>query len=68
LKKFLEYFDLKLKNDKEIYYHRENLVNSKENRRLDILTISSIDQITKMREPILKGLFPESKNTLRSFM
>ena len=68
LKKFLEYFDQKLKNDKEIYYHRENLTNSKESRRIDIITISSHDQITKMREPVLKGLFPENKNILRSYM
>ena len=64
----LEYFDSKFKNDKDIYYHREALVYSKEHRRLDLLTISSYDHITKTREPILKGLVPENKNLLRCFM
>ena len=64
----LEYFSQKVKNDKEIYFYREILVYSKENRRLDLLTISSFDQITKMREPILKGLFCENKNNPRCYM
>ena len=54
--------------DDEIYYNRELIMLSKEKRQLDLITISSTDQITSLREPSLKNLFPNSKvNYVRPF-
>ncbi|KAL7047706.1 hypothetical protein ACKWTF_003085 [Chironomus riparius] len=52
-----------LKND--IYYCRELLINTVEQRRVDILTITSFDGIEDDREDRLKNLFPDT-STLRS--
>lgn len=46
-----------LKND--IYYYRELLVNSVEQRRIDLLTVSSFDGIEEEREERVKNLFPD---------
>lgn len=46
-----------MKND--IYYCRELLINSVEQRRIDILTITSFDGIEDDREDRLKNLFPD---------
>lgn len=43
----------------DIYYHRENAINSLEGRRLDILTISSYYNILTEREAKLQDLFPD---------
>ncbi|OXU27482.1 hypothetical protein TSAR_010642 [Trichomalopsis sarcophagae] len=50
----------------DIYYHRENAINSLEGRRLDILTISSYYNILTEREAKLKDLFPD-ENEERPF-
>lgn len=43
----------------DIYYHRECAIRSLEQRRLDLLTISSYHNISMEREDRLKDLFPE---------
>lgn len=49
-----------------IYYHRECAIKSLEDRRLDILTISSHHNISTEREDPLEGMFPEATEK-RSF-
>ncbi|OQS01635.1 cytosolic carboxypeptidase-like protein 5 isoform 2 [Achlya hypogyna] len=43
----------------DIYYHRETLVHSVDGRRVDLLTISSTDNMLGDREAALPHLFPE---------
>ena len=43
----------------DIYYHRECAIKSLEDRRLDILTISSYHNISTEREDRLSNMFPE---------
>ncbi|XP_012528940.1 cytosolic carboxypeptidase-like protein 5 [Monomorium pharaonis] len=43
----------------DIYYHRECAIKSLEDRRLDILTISSYHNISMEREERLNNMFPE---------
>ncbi|KAL6268400.1 hypothetical protein P5V15_001535 [Pogonomyrmex californicus] len=43
----------------DIYYHRECAIKSMEDRRLDILTISSYHNISMEREDRLNNMFPE---------
>ena len=50
----------------DIYYHRECVVKSLEGRRLELLTISSYQNISTEREDRLKNLFPEKEED-RSF-
>ena len=45
----------------DIYYHRECVVKSLEGRRLEMLTISSYQNISMEREDRLKDLFPEKE-------
>ena len=55
--------------DSDIYYNRELLILSKEKRQLDLITITSWDKMTTIREPALKNLFPQSsKNNVRPYM
>ena len=49
----------------ELYIHRENLINSLEGRRCDILTISSHNCITDQRESHPSPLFPEGNRPFR---
>ncbi|XP_025409754.1 cytosolic carboxypeptidase-like protein 5 isoform X2 [Sipha flava] len=51
--------DLKEKNEKDIYFHRETIVKSLDNRSVDLLTISSFKDISEERECRLFGLFPD---------
>ncbi|XP_065223197.1 cytosolic carboxypeptidase-like protein 5 isoform X1 [Planococcus citri] len=44
----------------DIYYHRECLTKSLEDRPVDLITISSHHNITNVRETRLKGLFPDA--------
>eukprot|EP00941_MAST-03F_sp_MAST-3F-sp1_P000293 g293.t1 len=44
----------------DIYYHREVLTKSIEGRRVDVLTISSMDGITTERHPVLENCFPDA--------
>lgn len=46
------------KNEKDIYFYRETIVQSLENRSVDLLTISSFKGISEERECRLFGLFP----------
>ena len=49
-----------------IYFHRENVVRSLENRRLDLLTISGVNGISSDREETLANLFKAGPYTLYS--
>ncbi|RHY34318.1 hypothetical protein DYB32_001293, partial [Aphanomyces invadans] len=42
-----------------IYYHRETLVHSLDGRKVDLITISSLDNIMDEREEMLPDLFPD---------
>lgn len=55
------------KNEKDIYFHRETIVKSLENRSVDLLTISSFKGISEERESHLFGLFPD-ENKPRSYV
>lgn len=46
-----------LKN--EIYYHRELVINSVEQRRIDLITITSFEGIEDLCEERIKNLFPD---------
>jgi hypothetical protein len=48
-----------------IYVHKENLINSIENRRVDIYTISSYDNITTETEKTIPHLFPNNSTEPR---
>lgn len=50
----------------DIYYHREPVCYSLEGRRVDLITISSLFNITSVREPRLLHLFPDT-DTPRPF-
>lgn len=54
-----------IKNSDSIYYHRECAIKSLEDRRLDVITISSHHNITTEYEDNLNGLYP-LKNERRS--
>ena len=50
------------KDDKEIYFKRQTLIHSPEDRVIDLLTISSYDMISKEKEKIVDmNLFPKRK-------
>ncbi|VVC44703.1 Hypothetical protein CINCED_3A021105 [Cinara cedri] len=51
--------DIKEKNETDIYFYRETIVKSLENRAVDLLTISSFKGISEERECRLFGLFPD---------
>ena len=53
-------------NEKDVYFYRETIVKSLENRSVDLLTISSFKGISEERECRLFGLFPDEKP--RSFV
>ena len=58
----LNNYENELKNDPEIYFHREVLVYSREQRRVELITISSHTEKTDEREKVLPDLFPEKSN------
>ena len=45
--------------DSGVYFHRELAARSLENRRLDLITITGLNNIQKEREPTLARLFPD---------
>jgi len=56
------YFKIYLENNEtDVYFYRETIVKSLENRSVDLLTISSFKGISEERECRLFGLFPEEK-------
>lgn len=42
-----------------VYYYRELLCRSLEGRRVDLITVTSVDGISEEREAVLPGLFPD---------
>ena len=48
------------RDKEEVYYHRELLCRSLDGLRIDLITISSHESITKQQETRLKGLFPNA--------
>lgn len=54
-------------NEKNIYFHRETIVKSLENRSVDLLTITSFKGVSEERECRLFGLFPD-ENKPRSYI
>lgn len=55
------------RNEKDVYFHRETIVKSLEDRSVDLLTISSFKGVTEERECRLFGLFPD-ENKLRPYV
>lgn len=53
--------DLRENNEKDVYFYRETITKSLENRSVDLLTISSFKGISEERECRLFGLFPDEK-------
>lgn len=54
--------------DSEIYFHREIIIKSPENRNIDLITITSHEGKQNEREPHIKeSLFPNKKNEKRSY-
>lgn len=53
------YSELKLRSHDDIYFIRENIMNSLEGRRVDMLTITSVNEVTAEREHFLENLFPQ---------
>lgn len=60
----LSEFDKEFQYSKEIYYKREFLVESIEKRRVDLITISSFDDITNEHEELIPNLFPYSSSNI----
>jgi hypothetical protein len=58
----------KLKNDDEVYFVRELLISTRENRRIDLLTITNKNNITDKREKVHPFLFPNASHEPRPFM
>jgi len=58
IKKFNE-MCLKYKDSDKIYVHQETAIYSIEGRKMQLITISSKDNITKEREDLIPNLFPE---------
>jgi len=48
-----------------IYFHRELAIMSLENRRMDLLTISGMNNIQNTKEPLLTNLFPDQDQSHR---
>ena len=54
--------------DSDIYFHRETLIKSPEDRNIDLVTITSHEGKLNEREPYFKeSLFPNRKNEKRAF-
>jgi len=50
-----------------IYFHREMAIRSLEHRRLDLLTISGMNNILDEKEPPVNNLFPEQNSLNRPY-
>ena len=48
-----------------IYFNRELVIKSLESRRLDLITISGMNNIVKAKEPTLTNLFPDQDGSRR---
>ena len=65
---FFDYLSEKLLNNSpHIYFYRETIAFSKENRKIELLTISSYKGITDSSEKMLTNLFPTDKIRAKRF-
>jgi hypothetical protein len=60
-------YEVQFKDDEEIYFHRELLTNSRENRKIELITISSHLNKTDQTEQLLPNLFPSNTDVPRPF-
>ena len=68
MKELINQYEREYKDDSEIYFNRELLAYSKENRRIELLTITSHSKKLEQREQTLPHLFPGATDTSRPFM
>ena len=54
----LDFETLRSRAPESIYFHREKVCNSYEGRRIDLITISGVNNVINEREPHLENLFP----------
>lgn len=64
----LKLYEISMFDIGKIYFKRELLIYTLENRRVDLITISSYDKITNKREELITNLFPLSSPEDRPFM
>ena len=64
----MDKYEQEFKNDSEIYFNRELLAFSRENRRIDHITITSHSKKLDQREKCQPNLFPEGNAMSRPFM
>lgn len=65
---YLSFLQKRFLFDSEIYFHRETLIHSPENRNIDLITISSHEgKLNERESPIKESLFPNSKTEKRAF-
>lgn len=62
----IDAYEQKFKEDPDIYFHRELLAYSREQRRIDLLTITSHNKKLQKRENFLQGLFPNVSQNPRA--
>jgi hypothetical protein len=61
---FIEETRRRLLNETDIYFAKETLIKTNQNRNVDLLVLSSGKNITKFSIPKLKNLFPDRNQTL----
>jgi len=64
----IDQYEREFKDDSSIYFKRELLAFSRENRRIELLTITSHSNKLEQRERLLPNLFPGSESSSRPFM
>lgn len=64
----LNQYEEQLRNDEDIYFHRELIALSRENRRIELITITSHSKKLEQREQALPNLFPQINENPRPFM
>eukprot|EP01017_Pseudomicrothorax_dubius_P040566 TRINITY_DN6363_c0_g1_i3.p1 TRINITY_DN6363_c0_g1~~TRINITY_DN6363_c0_g1_i3.p1 ORF type:complete len:621 (+),score=109.23 TRINITY_DN6363_c0_g1_i3:58-1920(+) len=57
--KYFEACEETARQSKDIYFHKEVLIRSREKRNVDLITISSTKGMSNEREPMFYALFPE---------
>lgn len=63
----IDEYEKQFRDNTNIYFHRELLVNSLEGRRIDLLTITANNDATELTEDPLPGLFPEALSRPKRF-